>query len=105
MSTTTQSPPKATKTPAARKASPTKPLRPVTERLGVLEAAAQILAEAGQPMTCKAIVEKAIERGLWTTRGKTPQATLYAAIIREIAKKGDKARFSKVGRGVFRIKG
>ena len=33
--------------------------------------------------------------------GKTPEATLYAAIIREIAAKGTAARFKKHERGVF----
>jgi hypothetical protein len=41
-------------------------------------------------------------KGLWKSPGgKTPEATLYAAIIREIAAKGDKARFKKHERGVF----
>ena len=31
----------------------------------------------------------------------TPEATLYAAIIREIAAKGKAARFRKVERGLF----
>jgi hypothetical protein len=39
---------------------------------------------------------------LWTSPGgKTPEATLYAAIIREIAAKGTAARFKKHERGVF----
>ena len=41
-------------------------------------------------------------KGLWRSPGgKTPEATLYAAIIREIAAKGKAARFSKVERGLF----
>ena len=35
------------------------------------------------------------------TNGATPYATLYAAIIREIATKGDEARFTKAERGMF----
>ena len=31
--------------------------------------------------------------------GKTPHVTLYAAMIREIARKGNDARFVKTGRG------
>jgi hypothetical protein len=56
-------------------------------------------------MRCKGIVEQAIAKGLWSTSGKTPHATLYAAIIREIADKGKDARFEKVDRGQFRIRG
>jgi len=44
-----------------------------------------------------------LAKGLWKTSGKTPAATLYAAIIREIAAKGKEARFRKVGRGQFEL--
>ena len=42
---------------------------------------------------------------LWTTTGKTPGATLYSCILREIQKKGDEARFKKVDRGQFALAG
>ena len=98
---------KATSKPAATRAKPgpqkrggeTKP-----KRVGLLDAAAQILAKAKEPMGCKAIVEQVIAQKLWTTRGKTPHATLYSGIIREIAKKGKDARFKKTGRGTFALK-
>ncbi len=54
-------------------------------------------------MDCKAIVEKVLAKGLWQTKGKTPAATLYAAIIREIAAKGKGARFRKTDRGMFEL--
>ncbi|MCK4873626.1 MAG: winged helix-turn-helix domain-containing protein [Phycisphaerales bacterium] len=74
------------------------------KRRGVLDIAAEILAKAKKPMGCKQIVEHALKAGLWKTTGKTPHATLYAAIIREIAKKGDDARFEKVDRGQFQAR-
>ncbi len=74
-------------------------------KLSGLDAAAQILAKAQEPMGCKDLVEEAIAKGLWSTGGKTPHATLYAAIIREIAKKGNDARFQKVDRGRFQFGG
>jgi hypothetical protein len=41
-------------------------------------------------------------KAYWTSPGgKTPAATLYAAIIRHIAVKGDEARFRKTGKGTF----
>lgn len=73
------------------------------KRKGILDYATEILAKAKEPMSCKDIVEKAQAAG-WTTSGKTPHATLYAAIIREISKKGKDARFEKVDRGRFRIR-
>ena len=66
-----------------------------------LDAAAKVLAEAKDPLSCKDIVTLALENGYWKTNGKTPEATLYAAIIREIAAKGDAARFRKVEKGKF----
>ncbi len=74
------------------------------KRLGILDVAVQILANATDPMGCKDIVEKAIAEGLWSTKGKTPHATLYAAITREIQAKGDDTRFEKVERGRFRAR-
>jgi len=69
-----------------------------------LDAAAKVLADAGEPLGCKTIVERAIEKGYWKTGGKTPSATVYAAILREIQKKGDASRFAKADRGMFTLK-
>ena len=74
-------------------------------KLSGLDAAAQILAKAKEPMGCTSIVKQAITDGLWSPGGKTPHATLYAAIIREIAKKGTDARLKKLDRGRFRLAG
>ena len=65
-----------------------------------LDLAAKVLADAGEPLKAKQIAERAIAAG-WQTNGKTPEATLYAAMTREIAKKGDAARFRKADRGLF----
>ena len=73
------------------------------KRLSGLDAAAQVLAEAGKPVNSKTIVERMLERGLWQTNGKTPSATIYAAMIREIARLQDKARFRKVERRKFEL--
>lgn len=83
--------------PQAAKPAPAKPAR----RLSGLSAAAQVLAEAKAPMNAHAIVKALLDQGLWQTGGKTPHATIYAAMIREIATKGKEARFRKVGRGAF----
>ena len=68
-----------------------------------LDAAAQVLADAGEPLNAKEIVALMLGRKLWSTSGKTPAATIYAAMIREIQTKGDDARFRKVGRGKFAL--
>jgi len=76
---------------------------PGAKRSSGLDAAAQVLNEAGEPMSCKAMVERMLADGLWHTSGKSPQATIYAALIREIAKKGDASRFRKTGPGKFTL--
>jgi hypothetical protein len=68
-----------------------------------LDAAAKVLAEAGEPLNCKTIVERAFEAGYWQSEGKTPAATVYAAILREMQNKGDESRFVKAGRGLFAL--
>jgi hypothetical protein len=68
-----------------------------------LDAAARVLREAGQPMNCGEVVKTALEKGYWKTGGKTPAATVYAAIVREIASKGAESRFRKTDRGMFEL--
>jgi hypothetical protein len=43
-------------------------------------------------------------KGYWKSPGgKTPDRTLYSAILREIATKGKDARFKKTERGQFTL--
>lgn len=71
------------------------------QRLSGLDAAARILGEAGAPLGCTEMVRRMLEQGLWSTAGKTPAATINAAIIREIRHRGEGSRFRKAGRGLF----
>ena len=73
------------------------------KRTSGLDAAAQVLAEAKKPMTTKEMVEAMLAQKLWSTGGKTPAATIYSAIIREIATKGKDTRFRKADRGTFEL--
>jgi len=94
----------APKRPAPKKAVKMTPAKKPTgaKRVSLLDAAATVLASAKEPMQAKAIVEQVVKRGLWKPgAGKTPHATLYAAMTREITAKGKDARFEKVERGLF----
>lgn len=74
--------------------------------LSALDAAAQIIAGARTPMRARELIEQMEAKGLWKSPGgKTPEATLYAAIIREIAAKGVDARFERTGLGLFMASG
>lgn len=75
-------------------------------KLSALDAAAKVLGESTEPMTTGAMIEAMATKGYWSSpHGKTPAATLYAAILREIATKGTEARFQKVDRGQFTLRG
>ena len=86
---------------ATRKEAP-KPEPKKARKMGALDAAAIVLADAGKPMRSKDLIAEMAKRGLWTSPGgKTPEATLYAAILREIGAKGAAARFARAGKGEF----
>jgi hypothetical protein len=109
--------PKATKSAKAPKAAPVKKAeasKPAakkvqasngeakTKRVSAIDAAAQLLATSKEPMGCKELIEAMAAKGLWSSPGgKTPHATLYSAILREINVKGKDARFTKTDRGRF----
>jgi hypothetical protein len=70
--------------------------------MSCLNAAVKVLVEKGEPMNCKEMIEAMATKGYWTTPGgKTPHATLYSSIAREIRDKGKESRFKKSERGKF----
>jgi hypothetical protein len=74
------------------------------KQMSCLDAAAKLLTETGQPMTCQELIAAIAAKGYWTSpAGKTPQATLYAAIVREIRTKKEHARFRKTAPGRFAL--
>jgi len=91
---------KAGKTTSTQSAA-TRAKQGAAKRTSGLDAAARVLTESGRPMSAKEIVETAFEKGYWHSAGRTPHATIYAAMIREIAAKGKDSRFRKVDRGRF----
>ena len=102
----------STPTPAAKKKSsaksPTAPPADSTsaKQLSALDAAALVLRESGQPMSCPELIAQMAAKGYWTSpHGKTPASTLYAAIAREAKLKGKESRFQKTGPGRFAYRG
>ena len=74
------------------------------QKTSALEAAAKVLASSKVAMTTKEMIEAMAEKKLWSSPGgKTPDRTLYSAILREIATKGNDARFKKTERGKFAL--
>jgi hypothetical protein len=99
----------ATPAPAARKKPPAKSPAvesAASEKLSALHAAALVLRESGQPMSCAELIAQMAAKGYWTSpKGKTPSSTLYAAMMREVQQKGKESRFVKTGPGRFASRG
>ena len=75
-------------------------------KLSALEAAVLLLGETGQAMNCQEMIAAIAAKGYWTSPGgKTPSATLYTSILKELTTKGKESRFVKVERGRFALRG
>jgi HB1, ASXL, restriction endonuclease HTH domain len=73
--------------------------------LSALDAAAKVLGETGQAMTCTELIVAMAAQGYWSSpKGRTPAGTLYSAVLRELKTKGDQARFRKTERGKFALR-
>jgi HB1, ASXL, restriction endonuclease HTH domain len=98
---------KAKKAPQAEKAKAEKAKaeKGKVKKTGALDAAARVLGEAGKPMNCQEMIAAMAAKGYWTSpAGKTPSATLYSAILRELKTKKSEARFRKTERGKFELR-
>lgn len=90
--------PKTAKATTAKKPAATKT---TNKKMSQIDAALAVLKKARKPMSCKEMVEAMATAKLWTSPGgKTPDATLYAAILRDL-RKGTDARFKKAAPGRF----
>ena len=76
--------------------------QPASEKkLSCVTAALQVLNDAAEPMNAQELITAMVDQELWESPGgKTPHATLYSAILRDM-KRGDESRFVKTERGRF----
>jgi hypothetical protein len=102
--------PKKAPQPKAVKKAKAKPVpkdeQEATKKTSLFEVALIILKESDMAMSCSAIVEQAMDKGLWKplNGGKTPANTLYATFLREIKNKGKEALVEKTLPGRFALK-
>jgi hypothetical protein len=94
------------KKPQTKKTTAKEPKAPAAseqpEKLSALDAAARVLGESRQAMNCKELIETMAAKGYWTSPGgKSPAATLAAALLREIQTKKEASRFRKTEPGKF----
>ena len=68
------------------------------------DAAFKVLCETRESMNGRQICEMALDKGYWEPQGETPEATIVSAMLTEMKRKGDAARFIRTGRGLFAAK-
>ena len=57
------------------------------KKLSCVSAALKVLADRGEPMNTQELITAMTDQGLWASPGgKTPHATLYSAILRDLGK-------------------
>ncbi|HQR05260.1 MAG TPA: winged helix-turn-helix domain-containing protein [Gemmatales bacterium] len=75
------------------------------KKLSMIKAALQVLQDRKVAMTCPELIDVMATEGLWVSPGgKTPAATLYAALSRSIKDEGKASAFRKTERGKFEAK-
>lgn len=80
----------------------TKTAKAKPKKFSALDAAARVLVETGGSMNAKELIEAMATKGYWKSPGgRTPHATLFAAILREMNTKGKESRFKKTEPGKF----
>ena len=72
--------------------------------MNVLDAVYSVLSEATTPLHYGELTKRILARGLWSTSGKTPWATVNAKLAVDIRTHGDSSRFYRVGPGVFTVR-
>jgi hypothetical protein len=75
-----------------------------SKKLSALDAAARVLSERNESMSCPALIEAMAAKKYWKSpAGQTPASTLYAAIKREIGLKKAQSRFKQSAPGRFEL--
>lgn len=69
-----------------------------------LQAAEVVLKEAGKPLHYKEITQRMLDRGLWQSEGKTPEATVSSTITTHILKYGAHSHFQRTDEGVYALR-
>ena len=102
---TKKAPCKTTKKVSANATATKKPTKKTDGKTSALDAAAKVLGESKEPLTTKEMITAMEAKDYWKSPGgKTPDRTLYSAILREIVLKKAEARFTKTERGKFTLK-
>lgn len=72
--------------------------------MNILDAAEQVLAEAGKPLHYRVMTERMLQQKFWLTGGQTPEATVNAQLAVDIKDHGTSSRFQRTDKGVFALR-
>ena len=72
--------------------------------MGIREAAESVLREARKPLHVREITRIALQKGLWQTSGKTPEATVGARLYTDINKRKEESPFVLVAPQTFGLR-
>ena len=68
-----------------------------------IDAVAAVLEEADGPLHYSEITERMLAKGLWNSRGKTPEATVSARLAVDIRDQGAASHFVRLSRGRYKL--
>ncbi len=72
--------------------------------MSALQAVEKLLAQVGKPLHYRELTRLILERGLWHTTGKTPEATVNALLAVDIKERGSNSTFQRTGEGIFALR-
>lgn len=75
-----------------------------TQPLTFLGAAERVLSETAAPLTADEITQRALERKLIVSAGRTPAATMGAQLAVSVQRQADKSPFVRVAPGIFGLR-
>ncbi len=68
-----------------------------------MDAIYRVLQEAGRPLTVKEITQRILAAELWSTQGKTPEATISATVSSDVKERGAASRFIHTGPSQYQL--
>jgi restriction system protein len=72
--------------------------------MNAIDAVEVVLAEAGEPLGYREITERILAKGLWQTKGLTPDATIHARLAVDIKDRGAESHYQRTAPGVFALR-
>lgn len=72
--------------------------------MNTLDATEAVLRDEGGPLHYREITGRILKRRLWSSEGKTPEATVNTSLAMDIQERGSESRFERVSPGTFALR-